>query len=52
MKPSIPGLGVLERFDDIFLLGKFLLPDGFIDSNDILPDDTSCANVQMSIIDE
>ena len=48
MQSTVAILCALEAFHDGGILVKFLLLDFHIYSNDILPDDTPGANVQVS----
>ena len=38
----------LEGLLDYFILGKFFFLDGLVNADNILPNDTSCANVKMT----
>lgn len=48
MQPTIPVLGGLEGLLDNVIVGELVLPDGQVDSDDILPHNPASANVQMA----
>ena len=48
MQSTIAILCTLEAFHDCGVLVEFPFLDGNIDSDDVLPDDTPRANIQMS----
>ena len=52
MQTSIGVLGTLQRVEDIFYLFKFVLPDGLVDANDILPDNAPRTDIQVSKFEE
>ena len=48
MQPSVALLRTLAALDDDFILVELLLFDGYIDLDDVLPDDAPSTNIQVA----